>query len=534
MSERVTLPRVPEVYSATHMAELSRQLEVAIVRLGEQIDTLQVRPRVTDVTISFTEAGRAYLEVKCNDETVAFKYAIAVNAVPTEATVRAESLRAGNSGAFTEDGPFQPGDTLYVAVLPYAGLQTATSDGTEGPLYVQGVTRESPVPYECRVVVIASTATQVTVEASASSPVGVPAVVLTGLTGPATIVSGLAVGVEGASPQRWVFDRPTTGLGDTLAAFRAIFPDRASDADALVIPDRTTPTPIFLLSRARVVAVRETEIVVRYAVADPIPQGADTVDVTYTASSEPGLAVSPASGQTVTPQAYLTGLAGTYIDFTIHRPYPGEDDGSVTFRAASNASARVPDEDTVAVPAQAVVPAWVDVRYSIDPAEYTITYTGLEPVAVYIDGVLQSPTPASPITAPRPAANAPSVLYTFVAEGPLGDTASRTVEVSPQVYVPTAPVIQTLNITSTSAPCDGGGGGTVNWSTLNMPGGETFDLEWENMGPGAYEGVSGTETGVTSPYVLGAPLCSGDTLRLRLIAYDGAVAIAEKSLSTIV
>jgi len=103
---------------------------------------------------------------------------------------------------------------------------------------------------------------------------------------------------------------------------------------------------IALAGRARVTATSSTTVTVRYAVADPIPQGANTATITYQDQGSGG--VTPASGGTVTPAATLTEAAGTYIDYTITRPAFGVGTARVTFTVT--AAGRISDSDAVDVP----------------------------------------------------------------------------------------------------------------------------------------------------------------------------------------
>jgi hypothetical protein len=88
-------------------------------------------------------------------------------------------------------------------------------------------------------------------------------------------------------------------------------------------------------------------VTARYAVADPFPQGPNTVTVAYQNLGSPG--VTPSSGGTLTPQSTLTEAAGTFIDYTITRPPFGGGTARVTFTAT--AAGRVSDSDAVDVPA---------------------------------------------------------------------------------------------------------------------------------------------------------------------------------------
>jgi hypothetical protein len=526
VSDSLYLPTPSPEYDARDQAQMRSAIEQCILRVSESIDTLKVRPRVQDILITFNDGGRAFITIKCNEDAIGFRYALAVDAAPADETVRAAPLILGTEGDFTEEGPFQAGDTLYVAVFPYAGRQGDQSDGTEGPLYVQAVTRGARATNEVRAYALALTPETLTVEVVAASDVGMPAIELESLTGAATIASGLGVGEQGDSPQQWVFSRPAAGAGDSIARFRATFPDAADDSDQFVIPDRTTDAPIFLASRARILTIGATEIVVRYAVADPIPQGADTVDITTSLSAAPGLSISPATTQTVTPAAFYSGAEGTFVDFTVHRPFPGEATGLVTFSAESNAAARVPDQDVVHIPAQDVVPAWLDVDMALGDEEATFTYDGLEPIEFYIEGEQVVPTPASPFTVPRGAVSGGSdKVCLFRTEGPLGDVASQTIIVPKKPpFLAAQPRFTSSTISAVDAPGDGGGQFDLAWTTADTVGGETVDVRVEflsgdpitTLNPG-YPTIL---TGLTSGDTILWPIGSNATVRLVLVMRD--------------
>lgn len=97
--------------------------------------------------------------------------------------------------------------------------------------------------------------------------------------------------------------------------------------------------------RARLIATTSTTITVRVAVADPYPQGANSATIAYQDQGSGG--VSPATGQTVTPDTTLTEIAGSYVDFTITLPTFGTN-ARVTFTAT--ASNRQAASDAVDVP----------------------------------------------------------------------------------------------------------------------------------------------------------------------------------------
>lgn len=210
---------------------------------------------------------------------------------------------------------------------------------------------------ECRAVVSAVSATQITVTVSGNVLTGTPTVGLVGLTGSASLASGHASGTYtyavNGTDNVWVFNRAAmlsdrTVAGPGQAQFRSITTGAQSDDDFVTIPAQGVDTT-FLAMRARVTASTATTATVRVAVADPYPQGAGSVTITYTETGGTGTACTPSSGGTVTPAATLTEAAGTYIDYTVTRPAFSTGTRRVTFTAT--ASNRVSDSDAVDIPA---------------------------------------------------------------------------------------------------------------------------------------------------------------------------------------
>jgi hypothetical protein len=175
---------------------------------------------------------------------------------------------------------------------------------------------------------------------------GTPTVQLVAVTGSATLAAGAAIGVPVASGSQWTFNRGVTLGQPGGAQFRAVLAGTQSDDDFIEIPEQGQGT-VYLASRARVLTTTDTTVTARLAVADPYPQGSNTVTVAYQNLGAP--AVTPASGGTLTPAATLTEAAGTFIDYVITRPPFGSGTARVTYTAT--ASGRVSDSDAVDVPA---------------------------------------------------------------------------------------------------------------------------------------------------------------------------------------
>ncbi len=231
---------------------------------------------------------------------------------------------------------------------------------------------------ECRITVVAITATTYVLRVTGLATTGIPTVQLVSVTGSAALASGAAVGTPVVSGAEWTFTRgaPASGLGEVQ--FRAVLDGAVTDDDLLKIAEQGASTTA-LSVRPHILAVTAEAMTVRVSVVDPIPQGAGSATINRTGSGVG--TITPASGQTVTPESTYTEGPGTYVDYTIPRPVFGAGDGSVLFEAT--ASGRVSDSDLVTVPAQA--PVFVDIVYSecyavittLTATQATVTVTGV-------------------------------------------------------------------------------------------------------------------------------------------------------------
>src|SRR5205823_5893237 len=105
-------------------------------------------------------------------------------------------------------------------------------------------------------------------------------VTLVRLTSNTSVVSGTALGTPVASGSIWVFSRPGFKLGVAEAEFTAAS-DNGTDNDTVTIPEQGRDT-LGLLVRAEVTTTTPTAVTVRVRVADPFPQGAGSVTISYT------------------------------------------------------------------------------------------------------------------------------------------------------------------------------------------------------------------------------------------------------------
>lgn len=136
---------------------------------------------------------------------------------------------------------------------------------------------------------------------------------------------------------------------------------------------RPTQDTIPLLMRARVIATSATTVTVRVTVADPQPQGTNSVSIahSYIISSGAGT-VDQSSPQAVTPESTFTEAAGTYVDYVVTRPAIITGTGRITFTAT--AANRVAATDAVDVAATDVV--YAECRVAVTAADATtITVT---------------------------------------------------------------------------------------------------------------------------------------------------------------
>lgn len=310
----------------------------------ESFDT-NTQPDMVSVVGTFNSAGAFTLAISADSDTASVKYAISTVSQPTLGTVQAQAAINGRNLTATFAGPYSSGTTVFVSVLGYTG---AGGTGSESALFEYRFTRDGGLTYtQCIATALStSTATAINVMVTGTAPVGTPTVQLVAVTGSATQTGGPGVGVASPSGQVYNFLRGAA-LGPTGGAiFRSVLAGAVSDDDFIEIPEQGRDT-VYLASRARVTATTDTTVTVRYAVADPYPQGTNSVTVTYQSLGTGG--VTPASGGFITPAATLTEALGTYIDYTITRPAFGAGTGRVTFTAS--AANRVTDSDAVDIPA---------------------------------------------------------------------------------------------------------------------------------------------------------------------------------------
>jgi len=500
----VVLPPPPGQYDPRDQAVFRDEMIRTVLRLETAIDDAAVRPRILDAVVSFNDQGQALLNLRCNADTLSLRYAVSGDAAPTYETVQAADVQRGSSYDVTLEGPYSVGSVLYLAVIPYAGPE---GDGRAGDVFRLSATRGDPFYAECRAVIVGSSPTTITVEASGLSRTGTAAVRLADADG-LTIVSGLAVDTPGVSPQRWVFLRPAEGTPAGTPRFTATFPDAVDDSDLCSVPPIGFSPLYFLGVRARVFQVLDEKLIVRVAVADPFPQGADSVTLSATVTGDAVL--TPSLPLTLTPTAAFSGVDGAYVDLEITRPELFAADAEIVFRVTSALAARVDDFDVLDVLARTRAVPWLEISRALTPDDATITWDGGPLVEYSTDGGVTFTTPpASPFTVERPdSALGFDLVYTFRATG--ADN-GLTIYQQQDVVIPrkSPDYLSGILVTTLDAPGDGGGSFEISF-TEGVPG--PTDIVYEatysitDGGTGTSFVTDQVATGSASPIVVATPL----------------------------
>lgn len=454
-----------------------------VLASGQESFDADTNATIVSASGTFSLAGALTLSVQGDTDTNSFKYAVATTNWADDAAAytaaQAGTLVNARNSTITLAGPYSVGTTVYVAIAGYTG---ASASGTvSGPYRYAFINGSQDTIYsQCLATQTGATDTTVTVQVSATSTLGTPQVRLKALAGTAT-ASPVPSATLYTSPSTWTFTRGAFDSGPSQAEFEAVLAGTITDADFIEIPEQGRDT-VPLTSRARVTATSNTQVTVRYAVADPFPQGANSVTVAYQNLGTAG--VTPASGGTITPAATLTEAAGTYIDYTIDRPAFSAGAGRVTFTAT--AANRVSDQDAVDVPAverdtvpllararlfsvsatESVVRVAVACAVAPSPNSATIAYslTGLSSVSPATgqtvtpelgNTVTESAGSYVDFTIPRPAAGAAPGRITFtvtatdrVAATDAADIVAQDI-ISPSLKVVTTPSASSYSLVIT-------------------------------------------------------------------------------------
>jgi hypothetical protein len=318
---------------------------------SDAVDIPEKYPDMAAVTADFDTAGQLYLSIVASAGVKSLKYLVSTTSQPTFAQVDAATganLQNTDKYLVVLPGPYTPQQVVYVSVVTYSGLD---GTGKKSPAFTYQFVRGAIVYNRCRIEITDATKTQIKVKAYAESLLPGAQVVYVGSTGSAVKFSGPNLNVPSPSGTEWIFNRGAAFGGGGQVQFRAVVTGAENDDDYLTIPEQGRDT-VYLTSRARVISSTDSKITVRVAVADPYPQGDDSVRITYQADQVP--LVTPVSGGTVTPavevEETVTNGKATFIDYEITRPAAGSPPGRVVFTVSALEGNRVNDTDSVDVP----------------------------------------------------------------------------------------------------------------------------------------------------------------------------------------
>lgn len=205
------------------------------------------------------------------------------------------------------------------------------------------------VPLYITATVVGKTATTETVRVTCSDPVSQGGSAYITLT----VAENGTGGVSPSSPQSvtngghvdYTVTRPVFGSGQGRVVWTAAASDRVSDTDSVDVPEIGRDT-VPLLMKLKVSSTDKDQVVIRIYVADPFPQGANSVTVAYVATGT-GTVTAPGT-LTLTPTADITTTA--YVEFTVQRPVFGSGTGQISFTAT--ASDRTSASSHVDIPAK--------------------------------------------------------------------------------------------------------------------------------------------------------------------------------------
>jgi hypothetical protein len=292
-------------------------------------------------------------------------------------------------------------------------------------------------------------------------------------------------------------------------------------------------------------------MVVRYATADPYPQGSNSVTQTIQEQGV-GSATTPASGQTVTPVATLTEAAGTYVDYTITRPAVGAGAGRVTF--TSSAANRTTDSDAVDVPeisrdtqslscrvlrvSETATQIVVNVEVISPNAGATVT------VAYDAGGLTISPASGGTLTSTTTFGTTAHIAFTITKDVYGTGTPRRvTFTASATGYVDTTDGVDvppaTLGaISLTIGVCKASNAGAlgppwnqadISWSSTGMPTGVTYDVAYDNAVSGGQASAAGATSTKTFTSVTFAATPGRGTITVSAYDANGVLILTKAS-----
>ncbi len=471
-------------------------------------DTVPLTARVSVVSTSATSLTVRVTAISpYQDRTVTIAYAanpagLSV-APPSDPTFQA-SQTFGGSGFrdYVISRPQFKAGTARVTFTLSATDRAPDTDAVDVPAMEQDT-----IYAQARARIVATGPTTVTVQVDAAPPTA--AVRLVEVAGSSARIGGSLPGVASASGTQWIFSRGGFQAGPGQATFEAAAADYVADRDQVTIPEQGRDT-VPLIVRAQVIGTNATSVTARVAVADPFPQGFNSVSVTYAGVNVGG--VSPGSGQFLTPGASLDTTGS--IDFVIQRPAYGTGTGRVTFTA--NAPGRVSDSDSIDVPAiekDTRGPRFSVAQVNEAGASCTVHFRCYQ----YVGGVEQQITSSGAVVVDSPTQQTPGGAFSFpptnptwngstfsiVVNRPVGaqvvlrfyvtgntETGSGEFTVTLPLYSPTTTPIN-KNFTGISSFIDEVGNRVqLGWTDDGFPAGTAIQLEWSCP----QSGSGGTDT----------------------------------------
>jgi hypothetical protein len=370
----------------------------------------------------------------------------------------------------------------------------------------------------CTAKVTSSDATSATVTVTATHPSGTPTVGLVSNT--ASLVSGHAAGTftyaQNGTDNVWVFSRSAFQTGLSQAIFRAHLASSGTgttafdDDDVVVIADQGRDT-VGLAVVATPVSSTSTTLRVNVTTFDPLNGASITLTHSQVGS---GLTVTKVGGG-ADPATFSGSSSGTTIAYDIVRPTFNTGTGRVTFTAT--ASGRTTDADSVDVPAAEKTSFGPSIKVTVTKTSTTWTLAWTDDgsgatITLSIDGGSYTTPGSNPIIVTL---DGDPHVYAFKAVLD-GQTVPDT------ITIPAAPVaasagFTSISFTKTFTPCDGGGAGTLNFSTSGLPVGTTFDAFF-TITDSTYGTHGATVGSVNNGDSLTVSLCSDSTGYVTLTA----------------
>lgn len=529
LNEDPLAPEATQVVLAARVPRASAQQVAPVPLVIPYLDSVAVQradrdTRVTPIlvkaSVTATTTTQVTVELAVTDPlgaTPAVAYAVFGATYVSGSGVGPYVFNRPNYGSGT-------GRVVFTATLP------GRPDGIDA---VDVPEQEASEGLVCRTSLVSTTATQVVVRVAVADPhpPGGASVTVAYASGGLTVTPASGgtltptADLATTGTIDYTITRPNFGAGTGRVTFTASASGKAASTDGVDVPAKERDT-IALSCRATLQTINTTTVVIRVAVADPVPPGGASVTVNWTVS---GGTVTPASGGTLTPTADLA-TTGT-IDYTVDRPGANSPARRFTVTATDAPNGRVPASDSVDVPAQD--PPTLQLQgQETSTTQWTFTWTATGTVEVSKNGGAYGTPAAAGLTSGtafnRPVYGAADDVYSFrVTNG--GVTMSAVGNV-PATKVLTG---HSLSI-STPFGVDATPGPTrldITWSTSGMPSGTTYDVAWKLFTAGVATGAEGFGVDVTSTYqVTPSPaFTDGDKVEVVIYAKHQGKVILTKS-----